>query len=393
MMNRVTRRVSGLAAVAAVLAVAATGVVGATRAQTSDAPVVVPLVGKLSAPAGFTVEVYAAGVRAARQLTVAPSGTVFVGAMGLGSKGTFAVNALVDRDKDHKVDAVIPVAAGLDTPNGVAFYKGALYVAEMHRIIRFDDVEAHLGQPQMPTVVIDGLPGTAMHGWKTIRFGPDGKLYVTIGAPCNVCEVKPDEPRTASIARMNPDGSQFEMVVRGVRNSVGLAWHPATKELWYTNNGRDMLGDDVPPDTLNRVTRAGQDFGFPYCHAGEIADPEFGQKQPCASFTPPARKLGAHVAALGLAFYTGKMFPEAYRNQVFIAEHGSWNRSKKTGYRVSLVRLDAKGNAVGYEPFLQGWLEGEKNWGRPADVALLADGSLLVSDDQANAVYRVSYRK
>ena len=352
-----------------------------------------PPVERLKAPAGFTVEVYATGVTLARQMTVAPSGTVFVGAMRLGPKGVNSIHALVDRNKDHTVDEVVVVATGLEMPNGVAFHKGALYVAEMTRILRFDDVETHLGQPQVPKVVIDKLPGTAQHGWKTIRFGPDGKLYVTIGAPCNVCEVKPEEPRTASIARMNPDGTSFEIVVWGVRNSVGMAFHPSTNELWYTNNGRDMLGDDVPPDTLNRVTKAGQDFGFPYCHAGEVADPEFGKLKPCSSFTPPAQKLGAHVAPLGLAFYTGRMFPEAYRNQVFIAEHGSWNRSKKSGYRVSLVRLDALGRAVGYEPFIEGWLEAEKNWGRPADVLVMPDGALLVSDEVANAVYRVSYRK
>ena len=352
-----------------------------------------PPVERLKAPAGFTVEVYATGVTLARQMTVAPSGTVFVGAMRLGPKAGNSIHALVDRNKDHTVDEVVVVATGLEMPNGVAFHKGALYVAEMTRILRFDDVEKHLGQPQTPKVVIDKLPGTAQHGWKTIRFGPDGKLYVTIGAPCNVCEVKPEEPRTASIARMNPDGTGFEIVARGVRNSVGMAWHPSTKELWYTNNGRDMLGDEVPPDTLNRVTKAGQDFGFPYCHAGEVSDPEFGKLKACSSFTPPAQKLGAHVAPLGLAFYTGKMFPEAYRNQVFIAEHGSWNRSKKSGYRVSLVRLDGKGNAVGYEPFIEGWLESEKNWGRPADVLVMPDGALLVSDEAANAVYRVSYRK
>lgn len=383
-----TMRAAGLAALVACGVFVAAGRTTPVRAQ-------VPAGGveKLTVPPGFTIEVYAANVPFARQLTVAPSGTVFVGAMKLGSKAPYAIHALVDRNKDHAVDEVIPVANGLDTPNGVAFHKGALYVAEMTRIVRFDDVEANLGKPQTPVVIVDKLPGNMQHGWKSIGFGPDGKLYVTIGAPCNVCEVKPEEPRTGSIARMNPDGSGFELVARGVRNSVGLDWHPVTKELWFTNNGRDMLGDDLPPDTLNRVSRAGQDFGFPYCHAGDIPDPEFGKVKPCSAFTPPAQKLGAHVAALGFAFYTGRMFPEAYRNQILIAEHGSWNRSKKSGYRVTLVTLDAKGNAVGYEPFIQGWLEGEKSWGRPADIAVLADGSLLVSDDTANAVYRVRYRR
>jgi glucose/arabinose dehydrogenase len=370
---------------------AGAGWTGRTLAQTS-APSAPP-VEKLTVPAGFVVEVYASNVPFARQLAVAPSGTVFVGAMRLGSKAPYSVNALVDRNRDHKVDEVIPVVTGLDTPNGVAFHNGSLYVAEMSRIVRFDDVEANLGKPQTPRVVVDKLPGNPQHGWKTIRFGPDGKLYVTIGAPCNVCEVKPEEARTAAVARMNPDGSGFEIVAHGVRNSVGIAWHPSTKELWFTSNGRDMLGDDLPPDTLNRVTRAGQHFGFPYCHGGDLPDPEFGKLKPCSSFTPPAQKLGAHVASLGLAFYTAKMFPEAYRNQIFIAEHGSWNRSKKSGYRVTLVKLDGMGNAVGYEPFMQGWLEGEKSWGRPADVAVLADGSLLVSDDTANAVYRVTYKR
>lgn len=387
-MTRLTMRAAGLAVVVACGVFVAAGRMTPVRAQAPAGGVE-----KLTVPPGFAIEVYAANVPFARQLTVAPSGTVFVGAMKLGSKAPYAIHALVDRNKDHTVDEVIPIATGLDTPNGVAFHKGALYVAEMSRIVRFDEVEARLGTPQVPAVVIDKLPGNMQHGWKSIGFGPDGKLYVTIGAPCNVCEVKPEEPRTGSIARMNPDGSGFELVARGVRNSVGLDWHPVTKELWFTNNGRDMLGDDLPPDTLNRVSKAGQDFGFPYCHAGDIPDPEFGKVKPCSAFTPPAQKLGAHVAALGFAFYTGRMFPKAYRNQIFIAEHGSWNRSKKVGYRVTLVRLDGKGKAVAYEPFIQGWLEGERSWGRPADVAVLADGSLLVSDDSANAVYRVTYRR
>jgi len=387
-MRMQTMRAAGLAVVVACGVFVAAGRMTTVRAQAPAGGVE-----KLTVPPGFTIEVYAANVPFARQLTVAPSGTVFVGAMKLGSKAPYAIHALVDRNKDHTVDEVIPVVTGLDTPNGVAFHKGALYVAEMSRIVRFDEVEARLGTPQVPVVVIDKLPGNMQHGWKSIGVGPDGKLYVTIGAPCNVCEVKPEEPRTASIARMKPDGSGFELVARGVRNSVGLDWHPVTKELWFTNNGRDMLGDDLPPDTLNRVSKAGQDFGFPYCHAGDIPDPEFGKVKPCSAFTPPAQKLGAHVAALGFAFYTGTMFPEAYRNQIFIAEHGSWNRSKKSGYRVTRVTLDARGTPVGYEPFIQGWLEDEKSWGRPADVAVLPDGSLLVSDDTANAVYRVRYRR
>lgn len=387
-MRMQTMRAAGLAVVVACGVFVAAGRMTTVRAQAPAGGVE-----KLTVPPGFTIEVYAANVPFARQLTVAPSGTVFVGAMKLGSKAPYAIHALVDRNKDHTVDEVIPVVTGLDTPNGVAFHKGALYVAEMSRIVRFDEVEARLGTPQVPVVVIDKLPGNMQHGWKSIGVGPDGKLYVTIGAPCNVCEVKPEEPRTASIARMKPDGSGFELVARGVRNSVGLDWHPVTKELWFTNNGRDMLGDDLPPDTLNRVSKAGQDFGFPYCHAGDIPDPEFGKVKPCSAFTPPAQKLGAHVAALGFAFYTGTMFPEAYRNRIFIAEHGSWNRSKKSGYRVTRVTLDARGTPVGYEPFIQGWLEDEKSWGRPADVAVLPDGSLLVSDDTANAVYRVRYRR
>lgn len=390
-MTKLRTRGTGLIVAVMCVVAADAGRLGPARAQAPAS--VMPPVEKLSVPAGFAVEVYAANVPFARQLAVAPSGTVFVGAMRLGAKAPYAIHALVDRNKDRKVDEVIPVASGLDMPNGVAFHNGSLYVAEMTRIVRFDDVEANLGKAQTPAVVIDKLPGTAQHGWKTLRVGPDGKLYVTIGAPCNVCEVKAEEPRTASVARMNLDGSGFEIVAHGVRNSVGLAWHPSTKELWFTSNGRDMLGDDLPPDTLNRVTKAGQHFGFPYCHAGDLPDPEFGKAKPCASFAPPAQKLGAHVASLGLAFYTGTMFPAEYRNQVLIAEHGSWNRSKKSGYRVTLVKLDGKGTAVSYEPFMQGWLEGERSWGRPADVAVLADGSLLVSDDTAHAVYRVTHRK
>lgn len=342
-------------------------------------------------PPGFTIAPYAEGVTAARHLALGDKGTVFVGAMRLGRPGALAVNALVDRNGDHRADEVIPVATGLDSPTGVAFFKGALYVAEQTRVVRFDNIEANLKTPPAPVVVIDNLPHRKQHGWKALKFGPDGKLYLTMGAPCNVCDNRATDARLGTVLRMNPDGTQVEVFAHGVRNSVGLAWHPVSKDLWFTSNGRDMLGDDVPPDTLNRAPKAGLDFGFPFCHAGDIPDPEFGKVRACAEFTPPAQKLGAHVASLGLAFYTGRMFPAAYRNQLFIAEHGSWNRSKKSGYRITLVTLDERQNPVKYEPFAEGWLQGEQAWGRPVDVLVMPDGALLVSDDTTDTVYRISY--
>jgi glucose/arabinose dehydrogenase len=237
-------------------------------------------------------------------------------------------------------------------------------------------------------VVADRLPKETHHGWKFIAFGPDGWLYVPVGAPCNVCE--PDPERYAAILRMRPDGSQLQTYARGVRNSVGFDWHPDTHELWFTDNGRDMLGDDVPPDELNRAPRPGLHFGYPYCHGGTVADPEYGKKHACSDFTPPAQALGAHVAALGMRFYTGTQFPPEYRGQIFIAEHGSWNRSEPSGYRVMLVKLDGN-RAVSYTPFVSGWLQGRQAWGRPSDVLVLPDGSLLISDDYAGAIYRVRY--
>ena len=283
---------------------------------------------------------------------------------------------------------MVTVASGLKLPVGVAFHAGALYVSAVDRILRFDDIENRLGNPPKPTVITDRFPKDTHHGWKFIAFGPDGKLYVPVGAPCNICE--PDAERYANITRMNPDGTGFEIYARGVRNSVGFAWDPQSKELWFTDNGRDMLGDNTPPDTLNHAPKPGLRFGYPYCHAGKIADPELGRKHACGEFATPAQDLGPHVAALGMRFYTGSQFPAQYRNQIFIAEHGSWNRSKKIGYRVSLVRLD-NGKPVSYEPFASGWLQGEIAWGRPADVLVAPDGSLLVSDDLAGAIYRISY--
>jgi glucose/arabinose dehydrogenase len=281
------------------------------------------------------------------------------------------------------------VASGLDTPNGVAFHQGALYVAEISRILRFPGIEKSLANPPRPEVVYDALPAERHHGWKFIAFGPDGMLYVPVGAPCNVCDR--EDPRFASITRMKPDGSGFEVFARGIRNTVGFDWHPKTGELWFTDNGRDMMGDDVPPDELDVAPRPGLHFGYPYCH-GSIPDPEFGRGRSCAKYAPPALELGAHVAALGMRFYRGTAFPPEYRGSVFIAEHGSWNRSRKVGYRVAWVRFE-NGKAVSHRPFAEGWLQGQQEWGRPVDLLELTDGSLLVSDDEAGAVYRIVHRK
>jgi glucose/arabinose dehydrogenase len=265
---------------------------------------------------------------------------------------------------------------------------GALYVAEVSRVLRFDAIEEHLDAPPEPVVVSAAFPADRHHGWKFIRFSPDGLLYVPVGAPCNVC--KRDDPRYASIMRMKQDGSGLEVFAAGVRNTVGFDWHPVTGELWFTDNGRDNLGDDLPPDELNRAPGAGLDFGFPYCHGGFLLDPELGKDRSCDGFAAPAAKLGAHVAALGMRFYTGKAFPASYRGQILVAEHGSWNRSERAGYRVSLVRLDGD-RVVSYEPFAQGWLQDGEVWGRPVDLEVLPDGSVLVSDDHAGAIYRIAH--
>jgi len=335
-------------------------------------------------PPGFSISVVAR-VPNARAMAWGAGGTLFVGSAEAGK-----VHA-VTLPPGGKGDPVVRViASGLREPAGVAFRDGALYVSAIDRILRFDDIERRLADPPRPMVVTDRFPPEAHHGRKFIAFGPDGKLYVPVGAPCNICE--PNPTRYAALFRMNADGSDFELYARGIRNTVGFDWHPQTKELWFTDNGRDSLGDDVPPDELNRAPRAGMHFGYPYCHGGTIADPQFGASRPCSEFAAPAQNLGPHVAPLGMRFYTGTQFPQAYRNQIFIAEHGSWNRSRKIGYRITLVRIDASGNAVGYEPFAQGWLQGESAWGRPADVLVAPDGSLLVSDDQAGAIYRIRYR-
>ena len=340
-----------------------------------------PRLTRIELPEGFHIRIYAEGVTGARSMNLSPDGTLFVGTRPSGR-----VYALRDEDGDHKAERVITLARGLNNPNGVAFKNGDLYVAEINRILRYRNIEAQLDNPPQPEIVNDAFPTDRSHGWKFIRFGPDDLLYVPVGAPCNICNR--GDPY-AAIGRLDANGT-FSIIARGIRNTVGFDWHPETGELWFTDNGRDRMGDDVPPDELNRITANGQHFGYPYCHGTNIADPAFGSQRSCDEFVAPVQELGPHVAALGMRFYTGDMFPEEYRNQIFIAEHGSWNRSSKIGYRVTLVRLNGN-RAVSYEPFAKGWLQGESNWGRPVDVLVMPDGSLLVSDDQAGLIYRISY--
>jgi glucose/arabinose dehydrogenase len=271
----------------------------------------------------------------------------------------------------------------------VAFRDGALYVGEISRIWRYDSILSTLKSPRSPALVTKDLPSEQWHGMKYIKFGPDGWLYMGVGVPCNVCEKRPPY---GTILRMKPDGSNLEIYARGVRNSVGFDWSPDSHELWFTDNGRDLLGDDIPPDELNHAPRQGLNFGFPFCHGKNVRDPEFGGRYPCSQFVPPALEFPAHVASLGMKFYTGKMFPPEYQGGIFVAEHGSWNRSHKIGYRVSFVKF-AGGQAISETVFAQGWLQGERAWGRPVDVAVLPDGSLLVSDDQAGVIYRITYSK
>ena len=336
-------------------------------------------------PPGFEIGIYAGNLPNARSLALSPKGTLFVGTLREGK-----VYGVLNQPGESDAKKTFTIAQGLNMPNGVAFRNGALYVAEVNRVLRYDDIESRLANPPKPVVVNDRFPKDRHHGWKFMAFGPDGLLYVPVGAPCNICE--PDENRYALISRMKADGTGIEVFSRGIRNTVGFDWHPVTKELWFTDNGGDNLGDDVPPDELNHAPRQGLNFGYPYCHGGDIPDPQFGKKHPCSEFTPPARKLGPHVAALGMRFYTGSMFPAEYRNQIFIAEHGSWNRSKPIGYRITVVQLE-NNRAVSYKPFAEGWLQGSRAWGRPVDVLVMPDGALLVSDDEAGVIYRIHYRK
>ncbi|MEM7130694.1 MAG: sorbosone dehydrogenase family protein [Chloroflexota bacterium] len=338
---------------------------------------------EISLPPGFGIHVYAEGVPNARSMSLSPNGTLFVGTRTSGN-----LYAIVDEDKDFVADEVIVLAQGMRSPNGVAFRDGSLYVAEVTRILRYDNIEADLYDLPDPVVVTDVYPSARAHSWKFIRFGPDGKLYVPVGAPCNVCDT--DDTGYGTITRIDADGENLEFVAQGVRNTVGFDWDPRTDELWFTDNGRDNLGDDLPPDELNHITEENQHFGFPYCHGGTVVDTELEHERTCDEFTPPAMPLGPHVAALGMRFYTGEMFPEEYHNQIIIAEHGSWNRSTPIGYRLSLVRVEDN-QAVSYETFAEGWLVDGQAWGRPVDVLVMPDGSLLVSDDSGGMIYRIVY--
>jgi glucose/arabinose dehydrogenase len=364
---------------------------GLTVAGQSPSPI-----DRLTVPAGFHLSVFAENVENAREMVLGPKGTLFVGSRTAGK-----VHAIVDANGDHQADRVVVIAKGLDQPNGVAMRNGALYVATASRLLRFDDIEGHLDAPPAPVTVRDDLPNPKTgHTWKFIAFGPDDLLYMSIGAPCNVCA---SPPMVSAIVRMKPDGSGMEVFAEGVRNSVGFDWHPMTKALWFTDNGRDMLGDDVPNDELNVAAKPGLHFGFPFCHQGDVADPEFGAQRACSATTPPVQKLGPHVAAIGMTFYTGSMFPASYKNAAIIALHGSWNRSTPSGYKVMAAHTDG-GRVTGYEPLVDGFLPGiaagsapggfgagKAALGRPADVLQLPDGSLLISDDAGNRLLRLSY--
>ncbi|MFO7567342.1 MAG: sorbosone dehydrogenase family protein [Enhygromyxa sp.] len=362
-------------------AVEAPGSRPATPASEEPLPV-----DQLRLPEGFSIELYTAEVPNARSIAVGPEGVVYVSTRE-GSR----IYAVLDEDGDRRADRVLTIASELDTPNGIAYRDGDLYVAEISRILRLRAIDLQLEEPRPPELVSSVLPYYQHHGWRYIRFGPDGWLYIGVGAPCNLCES--EDPIYGSIARMRPDGTGLEVFARGIRNTVGFDWHPSTRELWFTDNGADGMGDDLPPDELNRAAIEGLHFGFPYCHGGDLLDPQFGEGRSCEEFEPPMQKLGPHVAALGMRFYTGEMFPERYREAVIIAEHGSWNRTIPIGYRVMVVRLEG-GEAIGYEPLVEGFLDEQTGeaWGRPVDLGVLDDGSLLISDDRAGALYRLSYR-
>jgi len=341
-------------------------------------------IAKMKVPEGFKVEVYAAEILDARGLRQGDKGTVFVSSLFVAGK----LYAIVERGGKREVKTL---AEKLFLPNGIEFHQGSLYLATPKEISRYANIEENLDKLPAPVVINDQFPGEIPHGWKFIKIGPDGKLYVPVGAPCNICD--PDSSKYAHIRRMNLDGSGMEIVARGVRNTVGFDFHPKTGELWFTDNQRDWLSEDMPNDELNRLTKVGQHFGYPYCHQGDFADPEFGWGKSCDDFVKPAALLGPHSAPLGMRFYTGKMFPSKYQGAIFIARHGPWNRTKKYAADVVVAFLDGNGKVTKVEPFLTGLVENNGYLGRPVDVMVMKDGSLLVSDDHNGAVYRISYSR
>lgn len=382
-MSRRRRIAIGVALALAVLAGAAWAFRGYFTGGVSASLAGQARVEALELPEGLTASLYTDAVPNARSMTRGPDGVLYVGSRGAGN-----VYAVVDRDGDHTVDVVHVIASGLRQPNGVAYRGGSLWVAEEHRVIRFVDLDARLTSPPEPEVVYETFPVRNQHQWKYLAFGPDGWLYVTVGAPCNICES--EDERFATILRMQSDGTGLEVYARGVRNSVGLAWHPETDELWFTDNGRDWLGDDSPPDELNHARAAGLHFRNPYCHGGTIEDPDVSG-MPCEETEPPMRRLQPHGASLGLRFYAHDALGERYRGGLLIAQHGSWNRSEPVGYRVMFVPMD-EGTPGAPEELVTGWLVGPIAWGRPVDVEVLDDGSVLVSDDGAGAIYRIARR-
>ncbi|MFY8274283.1 PQQ-dependent sugar dehydrogenase [Pseudoalteromonas sp. SSDWG2] len=338
---------------------------------------------RLVVPEGFTIEPYALDVDNARQMALSDTGIVYVGSRKAGK-----IHALIDADKNGQAERKVLIAEGLNMPSGIAFKGGDLYVAEIERIVRFKDIDKSLDKAEME-VVFDQLPDKRHHGWKFIRFSPQGDLIIPVGVPCNVCE---EDPEFGLIYSLDMDTKEVTTLATGVRNSVGFDYHPQTGNLWFSDNGRDMMGDDIPPCEINVITEQGQHFGFPYFHGGTIADPEFGKGKNMSDYVQPALNLGAHVAPLGIHFYTGEQFPQTYKNQLFVAEHGSWNRSKKAGYRVMMAHVEGD-KVTGYTPFITGFMENEETFGRPVAMIQMPDGSMLVSDDYANAVYRVQYNK
>ena len=356
-----------------------------------------PVAGKLTAtpvsdiplqsfklPPGFRAEIWASGMPGARAMARAENGKIYIGTRGIGR-----VYELTDHGVTRSARVVVDK---LVQPSGVAYANGALYVMAIDKVLRFDGIASNPAVAAVDMTAAFKLPPEQHHNWKFINFGPDGKLYVPFGAPCNICEPGAEY---AQIRRYNADGSGMEVIARGVRNTQGFAWHPETREMWFTDHGRDWMGDDGPPDELNRMVKTGLNFGFPYCHANGMADRDFPRANACADVTLPVQTMGPHSAVMGLHFYTGAMFPAEYRNALFVARKGSWNRTQKFGYDVVIVHTDAQGSNPRIQPFMTGFLDASNDnfSGRPTYLLQLPDGSLLISDEQLGAIYRISYAR